>query len=83
MSPLANKPAKIYNSSHALWCLLGHLNHNQTEMQRFFRAETVGFCSSHPFELALKETDFFRRKPKNGSAGLWRRAEQKPQVDYF
>ena len=43
--------------------LLGHLNHNQTEMQRFFRAETVGFLLiTSPSELALKESDFFRRK---------------------
>ena len=43
--------------------LLGHLNHNQAEMQRFFRADTVGFLLiTSPSELALKETDFFRRK---------------------
>lgn len=43
--------------------LLGHLNSNQTEMQRFFRAENVGFLLiTSPSELALKETEFFRRK---------------------
>ncbi|MGB0646413.1 MAG: ArsA family ATPase [Bradymonadia bacterium] len=43
--------------------LLGHLNANQSEMQQFFRAETVGFLMvTSPSELALKETRFFRSK---------------------
>ena len=42
--------------------LLGHLNANQSEMQQFFRAETVGFLMvTSPSELALK-LDFFRSK---------------------
>ncbi len=51
--------------------LLGHLNHNQSEMQQFFRAKTVGFLMvTSPSELALKETAFFRRKTEELGLGV-------------
>jgi anion-transporting ArsA/GET3 family ATPase len=51
--------------------LLGHLNHNQSEMQQFFRANTVGFLMvTSPSELALKETEFFRRKTEELGLGV-------------
>lgn len=46
--------------------LLAHLNRNQTQMQNFFRQESVGFLLvTSPLPQALLETRFFKEKTES------------------
>lgn len=46
--------------------LLGHLNHNQTEMRAFFASDQVGFLLvTSPAQEALTEAQYFERKTRD------------------
>ncbi len=46
--------------------LLGHLNHNQTEMRAFFTSDQVGFLLvTSPAQEALAEAQYFERKTRD------------------